>query len=294
MTADSNNHTPDHSLIDHLEAHVERNSSPVWVTGFNDLKSGLKRFDLWSALAAEDLQQRYTRAGLGMFWIGISYAVFLTVYIAIFGPLAGDEMPERVIYITTGFLVWQYMSSAVTDGLHVFIRNAHWIRASRLPYSVFCFQSFANLIINFCYTLAVSVAVLVYFRSGFSENTSVITLASSCLGLLNVLISAIWIQIIVGIICLRFRDFLHFVTSVIRIGFFLTPVIWEGERLGELGKWIETLNPLTYYIEVVRGPILDGVVSSSAWAIVLSVNICGMLLAPLVLSYTYRKIPFWI
>lgn len=270
-----------------------RTRSPLFL-GLSDLVAGAKRMELWVAFASEDIQKRYIRSGLGVLWIGISYALFLLVYVLIFGRLAADELPGRVCYIASGFLVWNFMSSAMGEGVNLFIGNANWIKAARMPYTVFAFQNTLRLSFHFAFAIVVTIAVVLWFRAAIHPHQTMLTLGSMLIALVLMVISAFWISIFFGIIALRYRDFVHFMNSALRIGFLVTPVLWEGGRLGRVGAIVATYNPITYYIELIRRPLLDGYVPWHAWGLVLGITTLGFVIAIGCLSIFYKKLVFWL
>ena len=267
--------------------------SPL-LLGISDLVAGARRVELWTAFASEDIQKRYIRSGLGVFWIGISYALFLLVYVLIFGRLAADELPGRVCCIASGFLVWNFMSSAMGEGVNLFIGNANWIKAARMPYTVFAFQNTLRLSFHFVFAIVVTIAVVLWFRAAIHPHQTFLTIGSMVVGLVVMVVSAFWISILFGIIALRYRDFVHFMNSALRIGFLVTPVLWEGGRLGRVGAIVSTYNPITYYIELVRRPLLDGYVPWHAWGLVLGITSIGFIMAIGFLGIFYKKLVFWL
>lgn len=263
-------------------------------TGIDDIVNGFRRHELWTALASEDIQQRYTRTGLGVFWIGISYALFILIYIVIFGQLAADNVAETACYISVGFLAWNFISGAITESLNVFIGNAHWIKAIKIQYSVFAFQAIGRLLFQFLFSFIITIGVLIYFRSGLHASIDVFDVSFSLLGASLLVFTAFWVNILLGIIALRFRDFVHFCNATLRIGFFVTPVLWEKGRLGEIGEILAKYNPFTYYIEIVRGPLLTGEFPTIAWIVVATFTVALVVVSIASLGIFQRKMAFWL
>ncbi len=69
------------------------------------------------------------------------------------------------------------------------------------------------------------------------------------------IIDAFAICLLLGTFCARFRDIGPIVASIMQIAFFLTPVIWQPEQLGEHAVYLP-LNPFFTLIEIVRAPLL--------------------------------------
>ena len=69
----------------------------------------------------------------------------------------------------------------------------------------------------------------------------------------------------VSAITVVFKDFSKLMSSVIRLLFYVTPVVWSFDRLPERIAWILRLNPLAYIIEGYRNSILYGVSLLENW-----------------------------
>ena len=58
-----------------------------------------------------------------------------------------------------------------------------------------------------------------------------------------------------GILSARFRDIPQLITNVMQVLLYVTPLLWDASSLGPRA-WIAGLNPFTYLIQIVRGPLL--------------------------------------
>jgi lipopolysaccharide transport system permease protein len=112
-------------------------------------------------------------------------------------------------------------------------------------------------------------------------------------GLALFLIDALAAAVLFGMLSARFRDIGPIIASVMQIAFFVSPVIWKPELLGEAAKWLP-LNPVFAVMETVRGPLVGGGVSPLVWlaALAYSAILCG---AAFALFVRFRsRIAFWV
>ena len=100
------------------------------------------------------------------------------------------------------------------------------------------------------------------------------------------------LTLLLGAFCARFRDIGPIVGSVMQIAFFVTPVIWKPEQLGE-GVVNLPFNPFYDLLEIVRGPLLGQPPNLATYvgAILYSLILC-------VLSWAFfvrvrGRITFW-
>ncbi len=112
-------------------------------------------------------------------------------------------------------------------------------------------------------------------------------------GCLLFVLDAFAVATLFGMLSARFRDIGPIVASVMQIAFFMSPVIWKPELLGERQRYLP-LNPFFVVMETVRGPLVEGGISPWLWvaAIVYSAILCGA--AFLIFRRFRNRIAFWV
>ena len=94
-------------------------------------------------------------------------------------------------------------------------------------------------------------------------------------------------------LCARFRDIAPIVASLMQLAFFMSPVLWKPELLGDKARWLP-LNPFYVLMETVRGPLVEGGVPALVW---LSAALYTLLVAGVALAFFIRfrgRIAFWV
>ena len=76
------------------------------------------------------------------------------------------------------------------------------------------------------------------------------------LGLLLIGLNAVWVGLLLGLLCARFRDIPPMITNLVQVALFLTPIMWKKEMLGRYEWTHADLNPFHHFIEIVRAPLL--------------------------------------
>ena len=87
-------------------------------------------------------------------------------------------------------------------------------------------------------------------------------------GLALLCLNGIWAGLLLGIVSARFRDVPPIITSVVRICFFVTPIIWTPELLPARTLVLDA-NPFFHLVEVVRAPLLGQMPGLASWIAVL-------------------------
>ena len=253
-----------------------------------DLVQGARAYHLWYLLGWQDIRQRYRRSVLGPFWLTLSMGALVAALGTLYGMLFKVEMAAYVPHLALGFIVWALISSVVTEGCHVFINAESIIKQVGMPLSIHVYRLlWRNLLILF-HNAAVFVVVAVIFGvwPGWAGLLAIPGLFLLCL-------NGLWAVLLLGIISARFRDVPPIVASIVRICFFVTPIIWMPELVPERAMVLE-INPFYHLVEVVRAPLLGKVPAFSSWIAVLCMTVGGWVLAFAFFRRYRWRIAYWV
>ncbi|MCR9260204.1 MAG: ABC transporter permease [Pseudomonadaceae bacterium] len=254
----------------------------------SDLWKGVTQWRIWTALAMEDLRRRYHRAAIGLLWVTLSFCAFIVVKALVFNRFAGSLEFSFAIYLALGFLLWQFMNGVVTDGADVFVSASNWIKGVPMPLSTFVYQSIVRNLVVAGYSSLVIGMLLLYEGHALSWG------ALLALPALVVLVfTSIWVELLLGVVSARYRDVKHLIQTIMRILFFLTPVLWVPSVMGRLGEYTYW-NPFANFIEIVRMPLLTGSVDSFHWIYVCLFSVLGAVVSVIVFMFSRHRIVYWI
>jgi ABC-type polysaccharide/polyol phosphate export permease len=106
--------------------------------------------------------------------------------------------------------------------------------------------------------------------------------------------SSFWVALIVGILSLRYRDLIPITQSLMRMLFFASPIIWMEKHLGTWGNLINTINPVRYFLAVVRSPLLDEPVGLDIYTVTIAMALVLTIAGLSLLAFTRNKIAYWL
>ena len=101
-----------------------------------------------------------------------------------------------------------------------------------------------------------------------------------------------WMVTALSVVTTRYRDVQQLIGAVITILFLVTPIFWEKKALS--ATWIYELNPFTYFIDVLREPLLGGDGWSTAVLMLSAFAVAGWTVAFAVFGYGQRRMIFWL
>src|SRR6185312_11914596 len=112
-------------------------------------------------------------------------------------------------------------------------------------------------------------------------------------GLILVLLNLFAIGVFLSIIGARFRDVAQINQSLVQILFFLSPIMWFP-RLVSSDSLFLRLNPITYFLDLVRSPLLGSFPSVSSWYAATAMLILFTATSSILYLKKSSKIPLWV
>ena len=260
--------------------------SPL-AAALSDLIEGFHRRHLWGRLGWQDIRRRYRRSVLGPFWLTLSMGLTVALLGTLYGRLfevGGDYVP----YLTLGFVVWGLVNGLITDGCGAFVKAHVIIQQVRLPLSVHVYRVVWSNLIVFFHNASIFIVVAIVF-SIWSGWAGLLAFA----GLIAICLNGVWAGLLLGMFSARFRDVPPIVASIVRIVFFVTPIIWMPELLPGRAVLLD-FNPFYHVLEVVRAPLLGQVPSGATWLVVAGITASGWLVTLLVFARYRARVTYWI
>lgn len=275
---------------------VDRKTGAVYDSGdrseaaraWSDLAEGLLRWRLWSQLGWHDIRKRYRRSVLGPFWLTLSMAVMVASLGLIYGTLFRLEIHGYLPFLAIGLATWTFIASVLNEGCVSFIELEPLIKNVRIPMSLHILRALWRNLIIYAHNSVIFLGVALVFevRPGATALLSVA-------GLALLLVNAGWIMLLLGMICTRFRDVPPIVASVIQLLFFVTPVMWKPELLGDR-RYLIALNPFYHLLEIVRAPLLGQVPGWESWVVGLLFALAGWAFTFVCFTRFRKRIAYWL
>lgn len=257
-------------------------------TGLTDFFGAIVKVSVWRSLGVLEVKQRYQRSVLGPWWVSISMLIFIVVLGTVFSRLFSATLSEYIPYFSAGYLMWLYISTCINESTDLFKQNSGLIKQIHLPFHLYVLKFFTKNIVVFLHNFIVFLLVLLYFRVSISWS-----IVMAIPAFLLVTVNLYWICLLVSIVSTRFRDMVPVINNCIQVLFFVTPISWNRQLVGEHSIIVQW-NPVAYFIEIVREPLLGKLPSANCWMVVSMFAVLGSLFSFFVFSKTRSRIPFWV
>jgi len=280
--------TTDASAVDFIALSNPTLKARIASTFSQEIVAGFRAWPVWVIMGWDDIRQRYRRSVIGPFWITLSMSVFILVLGVIYSRIFHTELQSYLPYLTVGFIVWGFMSAAANDSCIAFIDASRIIKQIKLPYSVYVLRVVWRNFIIFLHTIVIFIPMAIIFKI-----EPRLTMLYEIPGLLLVVVNLIWLTTVIAILSTRYRDIQPIVGTVIQLGMFATPIMWNVSALGE-EKIVAELNPVYHLIEITRAPLLGMAPEPRSWLIACGLAVVGSVFAIALMVRASRRIVFWL
>ncbi|MBB3808888.1 ABC transporter permease [Pseudochelatococcus contaminans] len=210
----------------------------------------MRSWQIWTLMGVSDIRQRYKRSRFGQFWITLSMAVFVGGIGIVFSALFNQSVAEYVPYLAVNYIIWTFMSGVVSDSTTAFVQGTVFLRQENLPKSIFAMRVIVRNLIALAHNLIILPPVFLIF--GVVPSWAILLAIP---GLAMMLVAAFLVTLLCGILCTRFRDLPQIIANLLQLAFFLTPIMWRIDQLGDSGWWVLHLNPFAIFLRIVADPI---------------------------------------
>lgn len=269
--------------------------------GWRDLAGSIRRLPLAAWLALDDIHGKYRRTVLGPLWIVIGQGAMILGFAIVFSGLFRMDPATYLLYLAAGFPVWTLIAQFLTEMPVAFIGAKGIIESYELPWITHIWRrSFAYLLTFFHHILILFLAIAVMsvlFWQGAIENPPNIADYANMLyvipGLLLVLIAGTGTGLLIAVIGARYRDLQPAMQVASSFLMLLSPVVWRADHL-QLNTWIVELNPVYYYLRVVRDPLLGLMPPTQVWFVASVLAVGLFVLGFLAFLFSRRRLYHWL
>lgn len=238
-------------------------------------------------LAANDFKSKYAGSAIGTVWAIaeplVTVAVYWFVYTAAVGGNSVGEVPYY-LWLSIGIAPWFFVSNGLREVTSAYRDYSYLVKKMAFDTSVIpAVRMFSALISHLIF---LGIVIILSIAEGIAN----INILSLILVTVSAMVYVLSVGEITAIICARHRNFFNIVGIALNIGFWITPVFWTIDGVGEnIGKLI-MLNPAAIITEGYRTSVLHGGFISGGQALYL-ILICVILI---IIGRVYRrnKLPY--
>jgi homopolymeric O-antigen transport system permease protein len=256
-----------------------------------DLQEGLRRWRNWTYLAVENVKNRYRRTVLGPWWLTLQMGIFVTGITFVFGHLLhAGNVRTFLPYVAIGYIAFLLLVGLTNSAAGVFVLGSSTLKSTRQPLSNLVLRDVGIEFIHFGHNL---VFYVIFVLAGLVPLSPKMLIALPVAGVIAV--NGLFVGLWLGIGAARFRDVQPFITSILGVMIFFTPVFYDPKKLSS-GVQIVVLawNPFTYLIQAFRAPLIGAPLLPSYYIGTAIFTVANVALGLAVFTRARSRLPYWV
>ncbi len=232
-------------------------SSHHGARALDELKGIIKYRELIRQLVKRDLISRYKRSFLGVAWTMLNPLGMMIILTLIFSRvfLTIEGYP---VYVLSGLVAWTFFSQTTTAALNQNVWGGLLLHRIYLPRTAFTVSALGIGLVNLVFSLIPLFLIMAVI--GYPFHLTVLFMPVSTLLLA---FFTLGLSLLFSTLAIYFPDVVNMFQVVLMAWMYLTPIIYPAEIIPEAYRhWLFTMNPMYYFIEIMRQPIYDGKIPS--------------------------------
>jgi ABC-2 type transport system permease protein len=204
------------------------------------------RRDVLRMLVDRGLKAKYSSSVLGYAWSLIEPAMYILTYFLLL-KIFNRSYPMYPLFVGSTVLAWQWFQGTVNGSLSSLRSNARLITSVNLPREIYPLSDAVEKTVEYVFSLPVLLVVALIYRATPSYYTILLPLA-----LVLEFMICIGLALLVSALNTVLRDVQRGIGIVLRMMFYLVPVLYPLYKLPAKYQAIEAINPLTGVLEIQR------------------------------------------
>ncbi|MBQ6553806.1 MAG: ABC transporter permease [Firmicutes bacterium] len=209
------------------------------------------------SLAANDFKTKYAGSYFGIVWAFVQPVCTILVFWFVFqvGFRSADigNVPF-ILWFSSGLIPWFFFSDAWNSAANAFIEYSYLVKKIVFKINILpLVKIISALFVHIFFVVFMAVIFLCY---GYYPN---VFWAQVPYYMFCMIILVLGLGMLTAPLMVFFRDLGQVMSIVLQFGMWLTPIMWDINRIPPQYQWIFKLNPMYYIVQGYRDSMLNGV-----------------------------------
>lgn len=209
--------------------------------------------DLLVQLAWRSIVVRYKQSLFGLLWALINPLVNMAVFTLVFGRVA--RLPSQgapyAVLILAALVPWQYASGVFTRGTAALVGAGNIIQKVYFPRLILPLSAVLAELVDFAIAFLLLLVIMPLYGVPYGPRLLLAPLFF-LLAAVAGLAPALWL----GTLNVKYRDVGQVAPVLVRIGMFVTPVMYDAAIVPEQWRLLYRLNPMVGVVDGFRWCVL--------------------------------------
>ena len=210
--------------------------------------------DLLKLLVMKTVKLKYRRSVLGYVWSVLNPLLIMIVMTIVFSSMFGRGIENFPVYLFCGQLLFNFMNQSTHQATESITHNAALLKKTYVPKYLFAVAKVTSCAVDMIFSFGALLIIMIVTGAGFSWYNLLFPLV-----IIQLYLFCIGLGLFLAQASVFFRDVEFIYNAVTTAWMYLTPIFYPIESLGPtLGKLIQTLNPMYFYVTQFRDLIYIG------------------------------------
>jgi ABC-2 type transport system permease protein len=202
--------------------------------------------ELIAYLVRTEIKVKYKNSVLGLLWSMLAPAMSLAIYWFVFSVVLQNGIPNFVIFLFAGLLLWNLFQLGVLTGTGTVVANGGIVKKVSFPREILALASVGSACVFFFFQSI----VLVIFLVALHTVPDFTYLPALLLALVAGVVLASAIAVLLSAVNVYLRDTQHLIEVILTAWFWACPIVYSFQlqiekKLGPRGlTWVYFLNPV--------------------------------------------------
>lgn len=214
----------------------------------------LQSRELLVGMVRKELKVKYKNSVLGFAWSLLNPLLYLIVFYIAFEKILGSGIPSFPIYLLSGLLVWNLFSTGLGAATGSVVGNSGLVKKVSFPREILPLAAVGSMLVHFFLQSLVLFAVLALVR----WDVAWAYMPLLPVALIALLLVTASLGILLSALNVYLRDTQHFLELALLAWFWVTPVVYAFQLVGQRGGWFTKVwmaNPVTPIVIVFQRAI---------------------------------------
>ena len=195
----------------------------------------------------KEIRGKYKGSWLGVLWTFLNPLLMLAVYAFVFPYILRVNVDNYTIFMIVALIPWNFFTTAIQSGTGSVVANGNILKKVYFPREIIPISITTSQLVNFLITCIIMAVFIIFSGVGFSVHVLLFPLL-----VLIQYVLILGLTFILSALTVFVRDIDHFVSVILMLGFYATPIVYQGEMLPKKFQILLKLNPMAQLVEAYR------------------------------------------
>lgn len=195
----------------------------------------------------KEIRGKYKGSWLGVLWTFLNPLLMLAAYAFVFPYILRVNVDNYTIFMIVALIPWNFFTTAIQSGTGSVVANGNILKKVYFPREIIPISITTSQLVNFLITCIIMAVFIIFSGVGFSAHALLFPLL-----VLIQYILILGLTFILSALTVFVRDIDHFVSVILMLGFYATPIVYQGEMLPKKFQIFLKLNPMAQLVEAYR------------------------------------------